>query len=157
MATDAHSAAPWSPSRSQDFGNDVVDVRAGHPSSDAGVRRRVSRLRRARELLSALVHFVGWTTGLVFGDVIKDRLFGVGPVAAPWAVGGVATLLVGRRLRGEGVPLEALGWPQAMAIGVAQVAALWPGVSRSLVTIVAGVAIGLSLSAAVESASCLAS
>lgn len=88
--------------------------------------------------------------GLVFGDVIKDRLFGVGPVAAAWAVGGVAILLVGRRLRGEGVPLEALGWPQAAAIGVAQAAALWPGVSRSLVTIVAGVVVGLSLSAAVE-------
>lgn len=88
--------------------------------------------------------------GLAFGDVIKGRLFGVGPVAAAWAVGGLAILLVGRRLGGGGVPLEALGWPQAAAIGVAQAVGLWPGVSRSLVTIVAGVAIGLSLSAAVE-------
>ena len=35
-------------------------------------------------------------------------------------------------------------------IGFAQCLAMWPGVSRSLVTIVAGVLVGLSLSAAVE-------
>lgn len=88
--------------------------------------------------------------GLVFGDVIKDRLFGVGPVAAAWAAGGIAILVAARRIRGGGVPLESLAWRQAAVIGVAQAAALWPGVSRSLVTIIAGVAVGLSLPAAVE-------
>lgn len=38
----------------------------------------------------------------------------------------------------------------ALVIGLAQVLALWPGVSRSLVTIVAGCLVGLTLPAAVE-------
>ena len=37
-----------------------------------------------------------------------------------------------------------------MIVGVAQCIAMWPGVSRSLVTIVGGVLVGLSLPAAVE-------
>jgi undecaprenyl-diphosphatase len=37
-----------------------------------------------------------------------------------------------------------------MIIGAAQVLALWPGTSRSLVTIVAALLIGISMSAAVE-------
>ena len=88
--------------------------------------------------------------GLAFGDVIKDRLFGVGPVAIAWAVGGIIILTVARRIAGGRVPLESLGVRQAAVIGLAQAAALWPGMSRSLVTIVAGVAVGLTLPAAVE-------
>ena len=39
---------------------------------------------------------------------------------------------------------------QALVIGFAQVLALWPGISRSLVTILAGCLVGLALPAAVE-------
>jgi len=38
----------------------------------------------------------------------------------------------------------------ALIVGFAQCLAMWPGVSRSLVTIVAGVLVGLSLASAVE-------
>ena len=38
----------------------------------------------------------------------------------------------------------------AVVVGLIQCIAMWPGVSRSLVTIVGGVLVGLSLSAAVE-------
>lgn len=88
--------------------------------------------------------------GFVFGDAIKERLFGVGPVAAAWAAGGIVILVAARRIDQGGTPLEGLGWWQAVVIGAAQMAALWPGVSRSLVTILVGVGVGLSLSAAVE-------
>ena len=43
-----------------------------------------------------------------------------------------------------------LCWQMALVIGFVQCIAMWPGTSRSLVTIVGGMVIGLSLSAAVE-------
>jgi undecaprenyl-diphosphatase len=49
-----------------------------------------------------------------------------------------------------GFSLEELTWQHGLAIGLAQSLALWPGVSRSLVTIVAGCLIGMTLAAAVE-------
>jgi undecaprenyl-diphosphatase len=92
--------------------------------------------------------------GLLLEDVIKDRLFGAWPVVVAWFVGGLAILSVARRRRGRspmvGAPVTALDWQNALIIGVGQTLALWPGVSRSLVTILAATAVGLSVPAAVE-------
>ena len=88
--------------------------------------------------------------GFLFGDAIKRDLFGVGPVAIAWAVGGLLILVATRRIDKEGRGVGALGARGALLIGLAQAAALWPGVSRSLVTILAGIAVGLSVPAAVE-------
>lgn len=89
--------------------------------------------------------------GLLLENRIKQHLYGIWPVAAAWLVGGVFILAVLNRWRQrEGKPLESLGWQSALLIGVAQVLALWPGVSRSLVTIAGGLFVGLSVSAAVE-------
>ena len=89
--------------------------------------------------------------GLLLENRIKEHLYGIWPVAAAWLVGGVFILVVlNRRQQKEGAPLESLGWQSALLIGVAQVLALWPGVSRSLVTIAGGLFVGLSVSAAVE-------
>lgn len=92
--------------------------------------------------------------GLTLEDTIDRHLFGLWPVVAAWFVGGVAILAVGKlRLasadRGA-LGLDRLGWKMALAIGAWQCLALWPGTSRSLVTIAGGVVAGLSLSAAVE-------
>ena len=91
---------------------------------------------------------------MVSEKLIKDVLFGVGPVVIAWIVGGVgdpgaepARRLVGPR---GGRALEAITTRDAMIIGGAQVLALWPGTSRSLVTIVAALLLGLSMAAAVE-------
>jgi undecaprenyl-diphosphatase len=90
--------------------------------------------------------------GLAFEGPIKDNLLEVGPVIAAWIVGGLVILVVAPRLRGStgGAPLEQITIQQALIIGVVQCLALWPGTSRSLVTILAALAVGLSLSAAVE-------
>jgi undecaprenyl-diphosphatase len=88
--------------------------------------------------------------GAVLGDKVKEHLFGAGPVAIAWAVGGVAILLFARERRSGERALEIITLRDGLLIGAAQVLALWPGTSRSLVTIVAAVVLGLSLPAAVE-------
>lgn len=50
----------------------------------------------------------------------------------------------------KGFGIESLSLKQSFVIGIAQCIAMWPGVSRSLVTIVAGRMVGLRIRAAVE-------
>ena len=107
-----------------------------------------------RVLVALVIAFVpAAVVGVAFEALIKDALFGVGPVVAAWIVGGVAILVLAPRLRllGEqGHALELLTPRAALVIGAAQVIALWPGTSRSLVTIVAALFVGLSMGAALE-------
>lgn len=99
--------------------------------------------------------------GLLLEKPIKHYLFngeefGLQPIVAALFVGGAAILAVSwyRRRRAESnrprVDLEALTWKMALLVGAAQCVAMWPGTSRSLVTIVGGVLVGLRLGAAVE-------
>jgi undecaprenyl-diphosphatase len=92
--------------------------------------------------------------GFLFEHPIRDHLLGVWPVIIAWAVGGALLLVFGSRRHDEEERhrpgLESITVRQALIIGVAQCLALWPGTSRSLVTIVAALAVGLSLSAAIE-------
>jgi undecaprenyl-diphosphatase len=76
-------------------------------------------------------------------------------VVGAWVVGGVAILAVAWWRRGHPAPgggrdLVEITWKMAVIIGFMQCVAMWPGTSRSLMTIVGGVMVGLSLSAAVE-------
>lgn len=91
--------------------------------------------------------------GLIFGNLIKERLFGVWPVSIALLAGGIAILIVARRVHrhpGSIAALEELCMHSAFVIGMIQCIAMWPGVSRSLVTILGGVLVGLSIQAAVE-------
>ena len=95
--------------------------------------------------------------GLLFNQLIKSYLFGPWPVIVAWFVGGVAILVVSRWNQSRGdhssgaeLSIIELTWKMALIIGFAQCIAMWPGISRSLVTIVGGLLVGLSLSAAVE-------
>jgi len=110
-------------------------------------------------LLSAFVPAA--VLGLLLEKPIKKYLFGgdewgLWPVVAAWFAGGMAILVVSlaRRRRGTspttGFDLEQLTVRMALIVGFAQCIAMWPGVSRSLITIVGGVLVGLSLPAAVE-------
>jgi undecaprenyl-diphosphatase len=102
-----------------------------------------------RLLIRLLIAFVpAAAVGVIAGDTIKDQLFGPWPVVAAWLVGGA--FLVWWDPRPGDVGLTSFTTRHAAIIGAAQILALWPGVSRSLVTIAAALAIGASMAAAVE-------
>ena len=92
--------------------------------------------------------------GMLFDDWIEQKLFGLWPIVGAWMAGGVAILVVALRRKREtrelGKTLQELTWKMALGIGFLQCLAMWPGTSRSLVTIVGGVLVGLRLAAAVE-------
>lgn len=126
----------------------------------AGIIRRIAAglvgrdtegTQLARNLVVAFVPAA--FVGLLLADAIKQHLFSLWTVVAAWLVGGVA-ILVMSRWRGESDPergsdLMNLGWQPALVIGVIQCAAMWPGMSRSLVTIVGGILVGMNLRSAV--------
>src|SRR6185369_8461042 len=89
--------------------------------------------------------------GGALNHTIKDHLFGPWPVVAAWAVGGAFLLLWKPGMFAEtGLAITDISVRSAAIIGFAQALALWPGVSRSLVTIVAALAIGCEIGAALE-------
>jgi len=92
--------------------------------------------------------------GLAFDDAIEQHLFGMGPIVLAWFVGGLGILGVAAWRRGRdqapGQDLFSLGAKGALFIGLCQCVAMWPGTSRSLMTIVGGLLVGFELSAAVE-------
>ncbi len=90
--------------------------------------------------------------GKLFNDAIEAHLLGLWPVVTSWFLGGLGILALDRALRrrAEGRALSSLTFRDAGLIGLAQCVAMWPGTSRSLATIVAGLLLGLSMAAAVE-------
>lgn len=116
-------------------------------------------LRLGLNVLTAFIPAV--IAGLTLEKWIKKNLFGGGefglwPVVAAWLVGGIVILAVEWKRRHAPGParptrsLAELTWKMALLIGTVQILAMWPGVSRSLATILGGLWAGLSLMAAVE-------
>ncbi len=114
----------------------------------------VGRSEEGRHILIAVITAFIPTAiiGLVIQDPVREYLFGVWPIALSWLVGGVVILFLGRTgfMNKPGKALGEITAQNALTIGVLQAIAMWPGTSRSLTTIIAGVLIGLSLKAAVE-------
>jgi len=94
--------------------------------------------------------------GLILADPIKKFLFGTYPVIIAWFAGGVVILFISfyfknrQRDLHQGKEIEDMGPRIALFIGIAQCLAMWPGVSRSLATILGGLFLGLSMKATVE-------
>ncbi len=84
-------------------------------------------------------------------DLIKTTLFNPTTVALALIVGGIAMVIIDKFYGHQRVTedythdqvFEKVSISQALAIGVAQVLSLWPGMSRSATTIMGGVVSGL--------------
>jgi undecaprenyl-diphosphatase len=107
-------------------------------------------------LLGLVVAFLpAAVVGLALHHKIEEHLFGPIPVALALFVGGIAMVLFERRRRKRGTApryesVDAIPLRVALWIGVFQCLSLWPGVSRSMVTILAGLLLGCSAVAAAE-------
>lgn len=118
--------------------------------------------------------------GPLLDDLIEEHLFKPAPVLAALALGGVWMIWLGKRgTKGHGdkgtkgaredaaaggdpasnpqslgpsVPLslDSMTWKHALAIGLFQCVAMWPGTSRSMMTIAGGTMLGLRPKEAAE-------
>jgi undecaprenyl-diphosphatase len=93
--------------------------------------------------------------GLLVRHAVKEHLFGLMPVAGALIVGGIVMIVVERWLRAHPERpamdgLEHVTPRRALLIGIGQCAALWPGTSRSMATIVTGQLTGLSTATSAE-------
>ncbi|MSR28252.1 MAG: undecaprenyl-diphosphate phosphatase [Phycisphaerales bacterium] len=88
--------------------------------------------------------------GLMIDDWIDARFFKAGPVLAALALGGILMLALAPWVRQRsrvasetGVDGSTISVPQALLIGLLQCLALFPGTSRSMVTIIGSLLVGL--------------
>jgi undecaprenyl-diphosphatase len=130
-------------------------------------RKRVAQMiagvfgRNAVGLRLAVNLFVAFLPAAILGPLLNDRieryLFNNTAVVIALAVGGVVMILLGpwqrRFYHGDEhaeaadahsfTDLEHLTWRRALLIGCLQCVAMWPGMSRSMVTIVGGMLVGM--------------
>lgn len=89
--------------------------------------------------------------GTLLHSAIKTYLFSPFTVAGALIVGGIAILLIERMKPADRVTsVDALTPMDALKVGLAQMLALFPGVSRAGATIMGGVVAGLSRTTATE-------
>jgi len=90
--------------------------------------------------------------GLPTNDWVEANLSGVLTIAAALVVGGIAILLVERYFQKPTIDsVDDIPYSKALWVGFFQVLAmLWPGISRSGATIMGGLGLGLSRTAATE-------
>jgi undecaprenyl-diphosphatase len=92
--------------------------------------------------------------GVLFIDVIKGVLFSPLVVAGGFIAGGIVMLWVEARQARQPSQriddVDAVSWKDALAVGLIQMLALIPGVSRSGATIIGAMALGFSRKSATE-------
>ena len=105
-----------------------------------------------RLLVCIAVAFVpSAVVGLLLRHAIKQYLFHPVPVLVALFAGGLWMIWLDRaRTPAQGAELETLSVRSALAIGLFQCAALWPGTSRSMMTIAGGMLLGLRARDAAE-------
>ncbi|GHU10722.1 undecaprenyl-diphosphatase 2 [Betaproteobacteria bacterium] len=89
--------------------------------------------------------------GLLLHGFIKNHLFNPMTVACALIVGGLIIFYIERRpAPNRVVAVDDMNWKDALKVGFAQCAALWPGMSRSGATIMGGMYFGLTRQTATE-------
>lgn len=125
------------------------------------IGRNPAGLRLAVNLVIAFIPAA--VLGLLLDDYIEQHLFSAAPVLAALALGGMWMIgLDYRQCRkqqsaaGDGatdekaVTIESLTPARALGIGLLQCIAMWPGTSRSMMTIAGGTMLGLKPKEAAE-------
>lgn len=101
--------------------------------------------------LLALTTLPALVVGMAAHGYIKQYLFSPATVAVGLAAGAAWMLLAERFPRPvHRVGLDEVGWRDALAVGLFQCVAMWPGVSRAAATILGGMAVGLERKTATE-------
>lgn len=112
-----------------------------------------------RLALAIMVAFIpAGVLGPLLNDTLETHLFHAWPVVAALALGGVYMIALDRWHRRKPQPqhdaqhdeLANITWKQALTIGLLQCVAMWPGVSRSMMTITGGVLVGMRPAKAAE-------
>ena len=92
--------------------------------------------------------------GVLFDDIIEEKLFGPMPVAAALIVYGIIIIVLEKSNEGKEdfkfTSVFDLDWKTAFLIGCFQVLAMWPGTSRSAATIIGAMILGLNRTAAAD-------
>lgn len=117
--------------------------------------RSRSGLMLTRNLFTAFIPAV--ILGLLFDDFIESKLFNPVAIAAALAAGAVLMLWVEAWRKKQPQPSEGasqdlheISVRQALVVGLLQCVAMWPGTSRSMMTIVGGYVIGFTPKRAAE-------
>ena len=117
-----------------------------------------------RLAINVLVAFLpSAVLGVLLADTIQEHLFFPLPVLSALAIGGVVMLMISRWQREHFhdapagahdtrsyIDLESLTPGRSLGIGLLQCLAMWPGTSRSMVTIVGGMLVGMKPRQAAE-------
>lgn len=114
-----------------------------------GLGRDVSARRFAFNVFLAFVPAV--IAGVLLHGFIKSVLFSPFVVCISLIVGGFLILFIERNFTSDRVPdVDSIDWKLALQIGLCQIVAMIPGVSRSGATIMGARVLGLNRAAATE-------
>ena len=121
----------------------VVQMARGVAGRDVAGRRLFGHI--------ALAFLPAAVFGFLLDDFIDEHLFHAVPVLAALFLGGIWMIWLDRHHEPEsGGAIDSLDWQRALAIGFFQCAAMWPGTSRSMMTIAGGILLGLRARDAAE-------
>jgi undecaprenyl-diphosphatase len=122
-----------------------MDILKGLMGFRFSERKKLNALHMIIAMIPALIVY------LLFKDIIKNALFGPGPVLIGLVAGGVLMIIAARvKRKVTAEQTDEISYKQALGIGLFQCIALWPGFSRSGSTISGGMLLGTSQKAAAD-------